>query len=218
MARRTKEEAQATRTQLLDTAEVVFREKGVSRTSLADIASAAGVTRGAIYWHFENKADLFVAMCDRATLPLETLFASIADPDLADPLGKLREGCIEVLRQAEQDQRCRRVFEILNFKCEFVDDLAPTMLRRKECRQGAKDIIESNLKRAIECGQIASVTDIRRAAVGLFSYIDGLIINWSMEPDSYSLAEQAGALLDIYIDGLRQRRPHGSESCRSEGH
>ena len=203
MARRTKEDAQATRTQLLDTAEVVFREKGVSRTTLADIASAAGVTRGAIYWHFENKADLFVAMCDRATLPLEALFASVADPELPDPMAKLREGCIEVLQQAEQDQRCRRVFEILNFKCEFVDDLAPTMLRRKECRQGAKDIIERNLALAIERGQIPPATDIRRAAIGLFSYIDGLIINWSMEPDSYSLAEQAGALIDIYLDGLR---------------
>jgi TetR/AcrR family acrAB operon transcriptional repressor len=196
MARRTKEDAQATRTHLLDTAEVVFREKGVSRTSLADIAS---------YWHFENKADLFVAMCDRATLPLETMFDSVAAPDLADPLAKLREGCIEVLRQAEQDQRCRRVFEILNFKCEFVDDLAPTMLRRKECRQGAKEIIERNLRLAIERGQIPPQTDLRRAAIGLFSYIDGLIINWSMEPDSYSLAEQARALIDIFIEGLRRR-------------
>jgi TetR/AcrR family acrAB operon transcriptional repressor len=208
MPRRTKQEAQETRTQLLDTAEVVFREKGVSRTSLADIASAAGVTRGAIYWHFENKADLFVAMCDRATLPLETLFASIADPDVDDPLAKLREGCIEVLRQAEQDQRCRRVFEILNFKCEFVDELAPTMLRRKECRQGAKEIIERNLNLAIERGQIPPDTDIRRAAIGLFSYIDGLIINWSMEQGSYSLAEQAGALVDIYLDGLRSKPRH----------
>ncbi len=204
MARRTKEDAQATRTQLLDTAEVVFREKGVSRTSLADIASAAGVTRGAIYWHFENKADLFVAMCDRATLPLETMFDSVADPDLTDPLGKLRDGCIEVLRQAEQDQRCRRVFEILNFKCEFVDDLAPTMLRRKECRHSAKAIIERNLQLAIERDQIQPDTDICRAAIGLFSYIDGLIINWSMEPDIYSLAEQAGALIDIYLNGLRK--------------
>lgn len=204
MPRRTKEEAQATRTQLLDTAEVVFREKGVSRTSLSDIANAAGVTRGAIYWHFENKADLFVAMCDRATLPLETLFGSVADPDLPDPLAKLREGCLEVLRQAEQDQRCRRVFEILNFKCEFVDDLAPTMLRRKECRQGAKAIIERNLQLAIERGQIPPNTDVRRAAIGLFSYVDGLIVNWSMEPDSYSLAEQAGVLIDIFLVGLRK--------------
>ncbi|OYY95864.1 MAG: hypothetical protein B7Y41_00840 [Hydrogenophilales bacterium 28-61-23] len=206
MARRTKEAAQETRTHLLDTAEIVFREKGVTRTSLSDIASAAGVTRGAIYWHFENKADLFLAMCDRATLPLEAMFGRVADPDLTDPLSRLREGCVEVLCQAEQDQRCRRVFEILNFKCEFVDDLAPTMLRRKECRQGAKAIIEQNLKLAIECGQIAPATDIRRAAIGLFSYVDGLIVNWSMEPDSYSLAQQAGALIDIYLDGLRKQR------------
>ncbi len=204
MARRTKEEAQVTRTQLLDTAELVFREKGVSRTSLADIATAAGVTRGAIYWHFENKADLFVAMCDRATLPLEAMFGRLADPELLDPLAKLRESIIEVLRQAEQDQRCRRVFEILNFKCEFVDDLAPTMLRRKECRQGAKDIIERNLKMAVERGQIPAETDIRRAAIGLFSYIDGLIVNWSMEPESYSLAAEAGDMIDIYLEGLRR--------------
>jgi TetR/AcrR family acrAB operon transcriptional repressor len=210
MPRRTKEEAQATRTQLLDTAEVVFREKGVSRTSLADIANAAGVTRGAIYWHFENKADLFVAMVDRATLPLETMFGSLTDPNLVDPLALLRESSIDVLRLTEQDQRCRRVFEILNFKCEFVDDLAPTMLRRKECRQGAKAVIEQNLALAIKRGQISPTTDIRRAAIGLFCYIDGLIVNWSMEPESYSLAEQAGALIDIYLDGLRACRLENS--------
>lgn len=205
MARRTKEEAQATRTHLLDTAERVFREKGVSRTSLADIASAAGVTRGAIYWHFENKADLFAAMCDRATLPLEAMFGSMADPELLDPLDKLRESFIDVLRQTEQDQRCRRVFEILNFKCEFVDELAPTMLRRQQCRQGAKDLIQRNLEMAVECGQIPADIDIKRAAIGLLSYVDGLIISWSMEPDSYSLATDAGELIDIYLNGLRQR-------------
>ncbi|HKW83015.1 MAG TPA: TetR family transcriptional regulator, partial [Burkholderiaceae bacterium] len=71
MARRTKEEAQATRSLILDTAELVFEQRGVSGTSLNEIAKAAGLTRGAIYWHFQNKADLFNAMMDRATLPLE---------------------------------------------------------------------------------------------------------------------------------------------------
>jgi TetR/AcrR family acrAB operon transcriptional repressor len=203
MVRRTKEAAQETRTQLLDTAERVFRERGVARTSLVDIAKAAGLTRGAIYWHFANKADLFEAMCDRATLPLETMFDSVGDADLPDPLAKLREGCIEVLQQVEQDQRCRRVFEILNFKCEFVDELAPSMLRRKEIRQRAKAIIERNLLHAAARGQISAQVDIRCAAMGLFSYIDGLVINWSMQPDSYSLAAQAGTLLDIYLAGLR---------------
>ena len=71
MARRTKSEAAITREQLLDAAERVFRERGVTRTSLAEVAAAAGVTRGAVYWHFRDKADLFDAMCERATLPLE---------------------------------------------------------------------------------------------------------------------------------------------------
>ncbi|MBY0410356.1 MAG: TetR family transcriptional regulator, partial [Burkholderiaceae bacterium] len=57
MARRTKEDANATRTRLIDAAESVFLQKGVSRASLNDIARAAGTTRGAIYWHFKDKVD-----------------------------------------------------------------------------------------------------------------------------------------------------------------
>ena len=71
MARRTKEDADATRNSLLDAAERVFYEKGVSRASLSDIAQAAGATRGAIYWHFKDKVALFNAMMDRVTHPLE---------------------------------------------------------------------------------------------------------------------------------------------------
>ncbi|MDD4882739.1 MAG: TetR family transcriptional regulator, partial [Gallionellaceae bacterium] len=140
MARRTKEEAQETRALILDTAENVFRDKGVSRTSLAEIAQQAGVTRGAIYWHFENKADLFTAMCDRATLPLEALLENMADPDQPDPLGLLRRAGVQALAMVEQDGRCRRVFEILTLKCEYVDELAPNVQRRRECRMGAREV------------------------------------------------------------------------------
>ena len=72
--RKTKEDALATRERLLDAAEALFRERGVTRTSLAEVATAAGMTRGAVYWHFKDKADLFRAMCDRATLPLDAQF------------------------------------------------------------------------------------------------------------------------------------------------
>ena len=58
MARRTKEEAQETRQAILDAAVRVFAQQGVANASLTDIAQEAGVTRGAIYWHFANKADL----------------------------------------------------------------------------------------------------------------------------------------------------------------
>ena len=71
MVRRTKEEAQETRSQILDAAEQAFYERGVARTTLADIAGRAGVTRGAIYWHFSNKSDLLQALLDTLHEPLD---------------------------------------------------------------------------------------------------------------------------------------------------
>ena len=97
MARRTKEEAQETRHRILDTAERVFLKKGVARTSLADVADAAGVTRGAIYWHFKNKADLFEAMMDRVSLPMEAMVARAGDKDIADPVAYVRRCALAVL-------------------------------------------------------------------------------------------------------------------------
>ena len=71
MARKTKEDAEITRGRLLDAAEQVFYERGVSGASLADVAQCAGLTRGAVYWHFKDKLDLFDAMLQRVTLPIE---------------------------------------------------------------------------------------------------------------------------------------------------
>ena len=60
--RRTKEESEQTRRQILRAARREFFLHGVTRTTMERIATAAGVTRGAVYWHFENKRDLFNAM------------------------------------------------------------------------------------------------------------------------------------------------------------
>ena len=71
MARRTKAECEATRNALLDAAEAVFLEQGVSRTSLEQIARHAGMTRGALYWHFKDKDALFEAVREQGILVLE---------------------------------------------------------------------------------------------------------------------------------------------------
>ena len=56
MVRKTKEEAEQTRKELIQAARRVFHQCGVSRSTLEKIAKAAGVTRGAVYWHFKDKA------------------------------------------------------------------------------------------------------------------------------------------------------------------
>ena len=92
MVRRTKEDALATRHRLIDAAELLFQSQGVSQTSLQQIAEHAGATRGAVYWHFKDKADLFNAMMERVTLPLEAA-AAVADGAASAPDGidNLRE-------------------------------------------------------------------------------------------------------------------------------
>ena len=90
MARRTKEEAQETRARLLDAAEHVFHEKGVAHASLEDIAAAAEVTRGAVYWHFKDKAELFDAMMQRVVLPMEAIREGADCCEQPDPLSLLR--------------------------------------------------------------------------------------------------------------------------------
>ncbi|TFZ33031.1 TetR family transcriptional regulator, partial [Pseudomonas syringae] len=96
MVRRTKEEAQITRSQILEAAEQAFYERGVARTTLADLATLAGVTRGALYWHFNNKADLVQALLDSLQAPLAELAAASQRADEGAPLGCLRDPSIHL--------------------------------------------------------------------------------------------------------------------------
>lgn len=56
--RRTKEKAERTRGAILNASLKVFSTKGYTRTRFEDVAKEAGVTRGAINWHFDNKGAL----------------------------------------------------------------------------------------------------------------------------------------------------------------
>ncbi len=85
--------------------------QGVSQTSLQQIAQQAGATRGAIYWHFKDKADLFNAMMERVTLPMEaaTREASTAG---TDPLAAIEQVMVQALSLMVSDPQVRRVFEV----------------------------------------------------------------------------------------------------------
>jgi TetR/AcrR family transcriptional regulator, acrAB operon repressor len=203
MVRRTKEEALETRNRILDAAEHVFFEKGVSRSSLADIAQTAGVTRGAIYWHFENKGDLFTAMFDRVFLPLDELKAATVDPDEPDPLGRIKDLCTLCLRDTATDERRRRVFEILFLKCEFVEEMGPVMARHQgNMREGLTNI-EKGLRNAMSKGQLPANLDAARAARVLHSFITGALRDMAVLPDVCDVTHNAGQHVEAMLDALR---------------
>jgi TetR/AcrR family acrAB operon transcriptional repressor len=203
MVRRTKEEAQETRNRILDAAEQVFFEKGVSRTSLSDIAQAAGVTRGAIYWHFANKGDLFTEMFDRVLLPLDELKAASLDPEDPDPLGRLIEIFTVILRNTALDPRQRRVFDILFLKCEFVEEMGPVMARHQtNMREGLANI-QGVLRNAVAQGQLPAQLDTARAASVLHAFVGGALRDMLFLPEAMDVGIHARQLVESLFDALR---------------
>ena len=148
MVRKTKADAMATRDLILDTAECVFQKRGVAGTSLQEIAQTAGLTRGAIYWHFQNKADVFDAMMQRVVLPLESALEAGDLREAADPMGYLRHAVNELLGRLVHDPQVRRVFEIATLKVEYVGDLQVLRERRIHSRDACIDDLQRILSLA----------------------------------------------------------------------
>ena len=210
MARRTKEEAAATRDSILDAAEKLFVQQGVSRTTLQHIATEAGVTRGAIYWHFDDKGALFNAMMERAILPLEAELELLDQSGSADPLDDLRSYMFAVLRRTVEDPQARRVFEIASLKVEFVDEMDAVRLRRQHNLDDWMARAERRIRLAADKGLIKCKTDPAIVALAMWTMIDGLIRNWMFDTGRFDLLEMGRCVIDPYVDGLRA-------GCRSAG-
>jgi TetR/AcrR family acrAB operon transcriptional repressor len=222
MVRKTKEAALATREALIDAAEQVFRRNGVTRTSLADVAAEAGVTRGAIYWHFRDKAELLDAMCARTTMPLDAALevAGLAEP--ADPLATLRDFAVDALSRLARDPHMHAVFEILFHKCELTGDLADRSAERANDRAKCVGAVERLVRLAIARGQLPEDTDPVVASRLLHAGVVGLMYEWVAAPQEFDLAAAAPALLDALVAGVRASPPRRAragiieDSSRSE--
>lgn len=202
MARKTKEQALETRSQIIDAAITRFSEHGVSATSLADIAQAAGVTRGAIYWHFKNKADLLNEIWMQSESGMEHLELEyqIKYPD--DPLSVMRAMLNYVLEATVRDQRRRSLMEIIFHKCEFVGEMATLQMVQQKLNLECYEKIEDVLRGCIEQGQLPAQLNTRRAAVIIRGYVSGIMENWLFMPESFDLAADAPVLVETLIDML----------------
>jgi len=207
MARRTKEDAAITREQLLDAAETVFRRRGIARSSLAEVAAAAGVTRGAVYWHFRDKADLCAAMCERALLPMEIMLSDAGAATHDDPLGTLRTLAITALTRLACDPRSQAVFEVMLHETDSAGEMAPLTERRQRERRHCLTHVERVLQQAVSGGQLPGDTDTPLAAQALHAYIGGLMNSWVLDPAAHDLACSAPALVDTFFAGLRSAPP-----------
>jgi TetR/AcrR family acrAB operon transcriptional repressor len=203
MARRTKEDALATRDSILDAAEKLFVKQGVSGTTLQHIATAAGVTRGAIYWHFLDKGAMFNAMMERVKMPLESAMLLREEANAADPLEALRENTMCVFRVTVTDPKARAVFEIATLKLEFTDELNAVRERRQQGQRQWMARAEERIRLGMTNGQVRADVDPYAVALGLWAIIDGLLRTWLLDQQAFDLLKVGAQIIDTHLNCLR---------------
>jgi len=216
MARKTKQQAQETRQHILDVALRLFSQQGVSSTSLAEIAKAAGVTRGAIYWHFKNKSDLFSEIWELSESNIGELETEYQAKFPDDPLSVLREILVHLLESTVTEERRRLLMEIIFHKCEFVGEMAVVQQAQRNICVESYDRIEQTLTHCINARMLPANLLTRRAAIIMRGYISGIMENWLFAPHSFDLKKEAqdyvAVLLEMFMfcPTLRAAAPDAS--------
>lgn len=200
MARKTKQQALVTRQHILDVALRLFSQQGVSSTSLVEIAKAAGVTRGAIYWHFKNKSDLFSEIWELSESNIGELEIEYQAKFPDDPLSVLREILVYLLEATVTEERRRLLMEIIFHKCEFVGEMVVVQQAQRSICLESYDRIEQTLMHCINSQMLPENLNTRRAAILMRSYISGIMENWLFAPQSFDLKKEARDYVAILLE------------------
>jgi len=201
--RRTKEEAAVTRATVLEAALAVFSAKGYSATTLDDVAKAAKVTRGAIYWHFKGKADLYNTLVEE----MSARGASIVQQAVAEGgtlIDILRRVFISQCALIEDDKEARAVMELALFKTGLDPDLQAGREKQIEAGNALIAGIADAMKIGVDQGILRDDMDPTEMARAFLAFENGAIQQWLASPKSYSLKESAESFAEILIKGLQK--------------
>jgi TetR/AcrR family acrAB operon transcriptional repressor len=195
VVRKTKEDAEKTRQDIIESARTVFHQCGVSRSTLEKIAKEAGVTRGAIYWHFKDKAELFFAMREDVFVPMVERTDSLLFSEAYDnPLDAIEASLKEFFRVLDDCPVVREVFEIMTSRCEYVDEFAAV---QEEAGRPAYEFLEKMerlYRKAAEKGALRPGLDPEATARDTWAFTSGLL--------HLMLGCQKGSDLDLRIPSM----------------
>lgn len=203
--RRTKHDAERTKQAILDAAETLFLKNGVSRTSLEMIAKECGVTRGAVYWHFTDKAQLVQEMLDCIRIPLDEFTEELSNDQEGDSLLKLYERCVECMEKFLEPGRERRMMTILMHRCEFTQDLHRVEQRGNTLTLEFVTLVErlfDSQRQRLQAG----VTP-RGASLQLHSLFTGTLACILRDEDTYAPHIDARRVFTLYFRSLVKEWP-----------
>lgn len=203
--RRTKEEAAKTREDVLAAAALVFYDNGVSRSSLEEIARRAGVTRGAIYWHFKDKAEVLTALQAQIRFPQEAIISKALEqhgPD--DPLSIIESGAISVLNLLAKDEHQQRIYAIITLGCEVSEETSDALSRIVSANRDMYEKLMEKMSLAEERGLLASGWTAEIAARAFQCSMNGLLAEWLRSNKVFGLVEVGERIVKGLIQSMRR--------------
>lgn len=204
MARRTKEEAEQTRIEILRSALDIFCEKGYSRTTFDEIAKRINLTKGAVYWHFRNKPDLIAALIREAFNRANNIILQKV-PEIKS-VDDLKQRCIINATLVRDEPYYRKFLFFIFYQMEWSEAILGT-----NCKS-IKDIDEYPLKEIKQTltfsqknGEISPEINIEATAQILCSLWHGLLggfITGKCTLDFPTLVEKS---FDLITNGLKRK-------------
>jgi len=205
MARKTREDALETREGILDAAEDCFLEQGFSRTGLEAIAVRAGVTRGAVYWHFKNKDEVLEAVINRVSVPFFHGLERASRPDGTTPLRDLRALLRQSFIDLSEQPRVRNALEVIELRCEVPSAGDSISAIRKSGMHQTQSRISAAFERAAALGQLRDGISPETCACTLHFVISGALRMHLLDPAHIDLRRDGLAAVDLALSAVARK-------------
>ena len=205
--RRTKEDAARTREAILEGALACFDRYGISSATIEQIACAAGVTRGAVYHHFEGKRDILRAIRERVSLPLldRADTALLRQPD-STALERIERFLLSILEALEKDPRKRQALTVMQLRCEYVGELAEELAAGVRNLDRLGKALQGAYREAAAAGELAAGIAPEIAALETMMFMNGLVRLWIVHAQRAPVRRDARAAIAAHVR-LRRARP-----------
>lgn len=201
--RRTQEEAAVTRATLLRTALTLFSAKGYAATSIEDITQAAKLTRGALYHHFTNKADLYNTLVEEVSASGASIVQeSVAEGGTFTEI--LKRIFVRQLTYIEDNKEARAVMELALFKTGAHPELQAGRERQIQGGKAMIDGIAQAMQIGVASGELRNDISPKEMALSFLAFQNGVIQLWLTSPKSFSLKGSASTFAGVLIKGLKR--------------
>ena len=172
-----RQRARETRTKILDAARKLFGDRGFGQATIEDIASAAGVSNGALYHHFASKEELFRAiLTDHISDQRLEISALVPATSLREVLERIASYWFEHLRKDHEDDAL-----FAEFWAQAARDPWARQAMGGFIHDGAS-LFENGLRIGQETGLIRPDVDPAAVATLMYATMQGFFLLWTVNP------------------------------------